>query len=965
MNIQARDRQRGFSLAEILTAVAVFAIVMIAALLVYDRSNKIFKQGVESSNLQQNTRVAFGKLVSDLRIAGFDFDRDGIPTISGSGTNQYQQPDEQFEYIGPAALTFRANLDYDRESAPCSGSVTDNCDNGREKGFENTYFPLVTTGNDEIVTYALVPDSQTTIPACDGTTNCIEFFADVARPRRSYPEPSNGGQNESLVQIPGVDLCNGGCNNPPYTLYRFSLDRAATNFANGANVLRTPLASNIRSLSFEYFQDAQGQEALKDLPNENDVDAATIRGLGQFAVANPSALVTEREIRTKIRSIRVVLTGMNENADANWTQTTGTDAAVDTAAENYRQYRLETLVAPRNMQRRGMREQDVNPPGSPTIRSICTGHCGGVYVDWDAPAATGSFGAPDQYKIIYGPSAGSGYPCETTTFTQTFTHLFGTGPCALSPNVSYRLAVVALNSYGSNASPDSAPFTPLNATKPNPPQLVSVSSNLNGEIRLVWNRPTANASGSVSCGPTHIPPAEIRGYLIERAQADTEPPANSVLWQPVNPSGTPQVTVGSPYDTVTWTDDTVSNCLIYWYRVRTREFCNADNAYNVGNNAALGESAVSTAVRGTAVSTDAPKTPADFTVDTLLYDCDPSDATMCSARMSWPKVVADVNDNEITVGQYNIYRRLRGSSGAWTLAGSQTTIPAGDTVTWQSPRLSVASNTQYEFTMAAVQCVTLESARFTPVRIWPCDFPTGIVGSPMLEATAFDGTGTAANPWLFFNTNDTATVAIDVVDATKIQTAVGRVYNADGSLKTTLTATSPNWNFSWNMANNTTERIDVTVVETGGCSRIESAYVGDMPQGCCLTPRSSDGTVVNFTAATKTVEIFFKNVCGTALTLQDLAINWTKIGGQKLETVQFIPASGTTTMFDVPNSDEGDETLAVTIPSGTAVVPADSTSYKIRLNFANTNALNPVTAVNVEYRRSGIDTTDQACPVVP
>ena len=961
MNIQARQRQRGFSLAEILTAVAVFAIVMVAALLVYDRSNKVFKQGVESSNLQQNTRVAFGKLVSDLRVAGFDFDRDGIPTISGGGSNQYQQPDEQFEYIGPSALTFRANFDYDRESTPCVPGA-DNCDNGREGAtHESTFFPLVTTGNDEIVTYALVPDSQTTVPACDPATNCIEFYADTAVPRRAYPEPSNGGEDEALVQIPGVDLCIGGCNNPPYTLYRFTLKRGETDFTNPANIQRTPLASNIRSLSFEYFQDAQGREALKDLPNTADVAPHTIRGLGQFVVANPSALVTEREIRSKIRSIRVVLTGMNENPDANFTQQTGT--VVDEEARNYRQYRLETLVAPRNMQRRGMREQDVNAPGPPNIRTICTGFCGGIYLDWEAPAATGGFGAPDQYKVIYGPASGTGYPCETTTFTQTFTHLFGTGPCTLTPNVSYKFAVVALNSYGSNSSADRT-ATPLNATRPNPPQLVSVSNNQNGKVTLVWNRPTANASGSVSCGPTHIPPAEILGYKVERAQSDAEPPAASALWTQI---GSGPVTIGSPYDVVTWVDDTVSNCVTYWYRVTTIEACAANAAYNTGNNASLGSSSTSTAIRGSAVSDVKPRTPGDFTVDTELVDCDPLDAVLCRAEMTWPKVTADENGNAITVPQYNIYRRLRGGTEPWTLAGSQTTIPDTDTITWTTPRLSIAGNTQYEFTIAAVQCNTLESERFTPLRIWPCTFPAGVVGSPMLTATtAFDGTGSSANPYLFFNTNDTATVEIDVIDASRISSAVGRIYREDGSLKGTATATAPDWSFSWNIENNTTERIDVTVIETDGCSRVEAAYVGDMPQNCCLTPRSFDGTVVNFTPATKIVEVFLKNVCGEALNLQsNLLINWTRIGGQKLDTVQFIGTDGTTTVYDVPNADEGDETLAVTIPSGTRPVAAGSTTYKIRLNFTSNNALNPVTSVNVVYRRAVSDTTNQTCPVVP
>ncbi|MFN2240247.1 MAG: PilW family protein, partial [Thermoanaerobaculia bacterium] len=71
--------QRGFTLTEVLVATAIFAIIFIAALMVWDRSNRVFQQGVEAGDMQQNTRVAFDKLVSDVRMAGFDYDRDGRP----------------------------------------------------------------------------------------------------------------------------------------------------------------------------------------------------------------------------------------------------------------------------------------------------------------------------------------------------------------------------------------------------------------------------------------------------------------------------------------------------------------------------------------------------------------------------------------------------------------------------------------------------------------------------------------------------------------------------------------------------------------------------------------------------------------------------------------------------------------------------------------------------------------------
>src|SRR6266566_4646110 len=106
-------RQRGFTLAEILVTTAIFAIIMIAALTVYDRSNRVFKTSTEAADLQQSTRIAFDKLVSDVRMAGFDFNRGGIP----NGNGQFAQPDEQIEYAGPTAVVFRANFDYASNAA--------------------------------------------------------------------------------------------------------------------------------------------------------------------------------------------------------------------------------------------------------------------------------------------------------------------------------------------------------------------------------------------------------------------------------------------------------------------------------------------------------------------------------------------------------------------------------------------------------------------------------------------------------------------------------------------------------------------------------------------------------------------------------------------------------------------------------------------------------------------------------
>src|SRR5436309_1055346 len=75
-------RQRGFSLAEIMVASAIMIIVIVGVLMLYDRANKVFKTGNEAAELQQNVRVAYDRMVADIRMAGFDYLRGG-PLLPG------------------------------------------------------------------------------------------------------------------------------------------------------------------------------------------------------------------------------------------------------------------------------------------------------------------------------------------------------------------------------------------------------------------------------------------------------------------------------------------------------------------------------------------------------------------------------------------------------------------------------------------------------------------------------------------------------------------------------------------------------------------------------------------------------------------------------------------------------------------------------------------------------------------
>src|SRR5437870_1772511 len=70
-------QQRGFSLVEVMVATAILVVVLVGILMLYDRANRVFKSGNEAAEMQQNLRIAYERLVSDVRMAGFDYKRGG------------------------------------------------------------------------------------------------------------------------------------------------------------------------------------------------------------------------------------------------------------------------------------------------------------------------------------------------------------------------------------------------------------------------------------------------------------------------------------------------------------------------------------------------------------------------------------------------------------------------------------------------------------------------------------------------------------------------------------------------------------------------------------------------------------------------------------------------------------------------------------------------------------------------
>lgn len=555
--------QRGFTLAEILVTTAIFAIIMIAALTVYDRSNRIFKSSSEAADLQQSTRIGFDKLVADVRMAGFDYNRGGTPsgqnvyapwnhdsiygagdhvdpgngytytctesgtsgssaplwnTTEGGSTNdgsvkwktdtpsaQFAQPDEQIEYAGQNVLAFRANFDYYTDTA--NGNGLEPTFTPKNASTNQPIFPYVSTANSEIVIYAL-KSANTAY-----NNQSISFWADIDKPRSAYP--TNG--KEKLVTLSGIDTTN---DHPPYTLYRFTLcDNTTAPCTNiGSPDPGTPVAENIRSLQFYYYSDPTGKTILaNETTSPSTAFTLTHNGDGTTLSAydkdgNPTGAIggDGQWDSTKVgsttnwddRGWRAYITSVRVKlVGINSSPEPGYTNATETIStlKNYRQYTLQSLIVPRNLGLTGFPEPNYNPPGPPTITGVCIGHCAVPVVYWSAPTGGGPV---VEYRIEWDTSPSGTFPNSVLITDPSLTSSIVTDD-GLDPSVQRYFRMKALNDNGSSPASDLYAATPKNNTKPAWPAdentVAAATNNQANQITLTWKAPDTNTNPTLTC----------------------------------------------------------------------------------------------------------------------------------------------------------------------------------------------------------------------------------------------------------------------------------------------------------------------------------------------------------------------------------------------------------------------------------------------------------------------------------
>ena len=288
------SRESGVGLIEALLATAILIFAITATLVVYDEAWKHFKRGENAIEQQQTVRAGFEKLGLDLQMAGFNYNIDGDDS----------RPDEQIEAAFDTAVVIRADFDGADPTLATTPEVS----------LSGGAFDTVSVGNDEIVAYVLAkPDGSS-----KGT---LVFEADV------MDVPRDG--RVETIRIPDVALVQ---NDPPYNLYRISLNNNTGTFGSDRFAVRTLLAENIRSLTFRYY-DASGNllNGTFDLTTAAD-------DIGGSETASRLLL------RSSIRRIEVDLVGLTRDPDLGWADPR--DADPDT--RDHRQFALKGDITLRN-----------------------------------------------------------------------------------------------------------------------------------------------------------------------------------------------------------------------------------------------------------------------------------------------------------------------------------------------------------------------------------------------------------------------------------------------------------------------------------------------------------------------------------------------------------------------------------------------------------------------------------------
>jgi prepilin-type N-terminal cleavage/methylation domain-containing protein len=873
---------RGFSLIEMLVASAVFAIAAAVAFILYTAAQKSYKSGENFTDQQQATRVAFDRLISDLRLAGFNSNPDGDST----------RIDEQIEGAWDTAVTFRGDFDFEDPAASLNP----------ETSLPGTAYNVVSTGNDEIVTYVL---------AKPGSGDTLALRMDVDKPRTKTLKD---------VTISGVAHLQ---SNPPYTLYRVSLADVTvfpSTPPNGTSFVFEPVAENIRTLTFQYYDDA-GVLLNPDTP------AVTVDDIG----GSQGNVLT----RGRIRRIAVNLVGMTADEDPAYIDTSDALAAT----QHFRKFDLQSDVNIENLGRSGVKDVDITPPPAPTNVTLVPGHCKGVLVKWDQPSSTAGVTA---YGIKFWPN---GSPSLFSSVGATYPHIEygildydGHSFVGDLTAANYCFQVQAKDSAGNQSgwAPSTAPCVALSeASTPGTPQNVAATGSgslapLDGQIRLTWDEVKSNID-TVSGDPDLIGGGTIMrdtmNYRVTRAldALFTLSPATTLL-------GPGSVELLDP----------VANCRTYHYKVEVIDKCNV-----VG--------AASSAVMGQAVTIIPPAPPTGITANRT---------NRTTIGVTWAPVTTNVDGTSTVIDLYKVYRAKALTntnpasipSGSYTLRGTSTTTTYSDILSDTGVTNDVKdlnSGFSFFYVVSAADLCGNESAKSNPVEVF-CTFSGSLTPNPA------DNSSNGGNvPMSVLVTGEKVMRA-----RVRVPTLADPSADAYFNENTTVNCVNPPCNVSlgtWSTASSGPGAYTVfwEVENDKGCiSALTTTFNVTANLACQITPTNPNLSPTSGKPGNQNKSLSWDiiNNSGKDLEILSIEVSWTNVLGPHTLTQLDYPTGTAMIPFTCTKtlSTTSDATVACGFPLGLAVAQATNMALTWDLQIVDTSNVGENVTIKYNFQDTSL-----------
>lgn len=601
---------------------------------------------------------------------------------------------------------------------------------------------------------------------------------------------------------------------PPYTLYKISLNNNVATCCSGNFIVRTPVVENVRNLSFQYF------DATSTTP---------------IAAPGSTETAAVKTVRAGVTRFNVSLIGMTKDPDMNYTD------QADPAARKYRKFELRGDVVPRNMRMKGA--QDLNsdsvPPGKPATPTLIAGHCGALIVSW-APNPSGD--GVTQYRVNYGPS--SGVVSGTRSTVGSPLYLDG-----LTTTATTYVSIQAQDAAGNlSMKSNEASTVVTNTNTPSPPTGPSATTNQVNTVTLNWSPVTTNSENEPDADPIRPAIRELAGYRVYRG--DTSGVLASGL------AHADESVVRGPSAPPFADTKGLVNCHTYYYKVTAVDTCGT-------------ESAPTSATSGQATSSVAPRAPANVQAFKMGIGY---------ALITWSAVVRDVNDTDISINAYDVYRSDvmqktdPPSSAVFPSSPIGTASPLPKYDDYAMPAMT-SLQTVYYRVVAKDECVNYSAPSDVAEPL--CPFSGTVVINPPSDG------GVVAGP---------VTTTVTVVGGTGSYTGVTITYtHVSAGVTRTFTSSTAGTTWSdnaWLAMPAGPYTITATVKDAGGCSSTTAINVNaGSVVGCCLSIYPMTTTQVTCRSAkpkddcTQVSYSIGNDRCLTKVALTGMSVAWTDVAG--------------------------------------------------------------------------------------